>query len=186
LIRSRLDQSQRLFLLMALSAAVAVSLAWLGSTESSPGADVSDEAAPKRVAIAERLREANSALGEHGATRAARAVLRYSAKYDLEPDLVTAVLLVESTARPWARSPKGAVGLMQVMPHMAERLGLAGSLASIESNIEAGCWILADNIRRLGEEDGISAYFWGSDIRGVVYLERVKKARAAVRGLSES
>ena len=69
---------------------------------------------------------------------------------------------------------------------MAEPLGLAGSLASIESNIEAGCWILADNIRRLGEEDGISAYFWGSDIRSVVYLERVKKARAAVRGLSES
>jgi hypothetical protein len=84
------------------------------------------------------------------------------------------------------RSPLGAIGLMQVMPYMAEPLGLAGSLASIESNIEAGCWILSDNIRRLGEEDGISAYFWGSDIRGAVYLERVREARAAVRGHSES
>jgi hypothetical protein len=42
----------------------------------------------------------------------------------------------------------------------------------------AGAWkILADNIRRLGESDGISAYFWGSDIRGVAYLNRVRAAR---------
>jgi soluble lytic murein transglycosylase-like protein len=107
--------------------------------------------------------------------------VRYAAKYDLDPDLVTAVLMVESTARPWARSPKGAVGLMQVMPHMLEPLDLAGNAATIESNIEAGCWILAHNIRRLGEDDGISAYFWGSEIRGVAYLERVREARAALR-----
>jgi hypothetical protein len=69
---------------------------------------------------------------------------------------------------------------------MAAKLDLSGSLAAIETNIEAGCWILADNIRRLGEEDGISAYFWGSDIRSVVYLNRVKKARAVVRGAAES
>jgi hypothetical protein len=75
---------------------------------------------------------------------------------------------------------------MQVMPHMAEPLGLGGNLATIDANIEAGCWILADNIRRLGEEDGISAYFWGSNIRDVVYLDRVKKARATIRGASES
>ena len=43
--------------------------------------------------------------------------------------------------------------------------------------MEAGCLILADNIRRLGESDGISAYFWGSDIRGVAYLNRVQAAR---------
>ncbi len=41
--------------------------------------------------------------------------------------------------------------------------------------------ILADNIRRLGEEDGISAYFWGSNIRGVAYLGRVQAARDRVR-----
>ena len=34
--------------------------------------------------------------------------------------------------------------------------------------------------------DGISAYFWGSDIRGVAYLHRVRAARAAVRRFSES
>ncbi len=132
------------------------------------------------------LERANPALSPHQIQRIAAAVLRYSAKYGLDPVLVTQVLWVESGARPWVRSPLGAVGLMQVMPHVAEKLELAGSLAAIDTNIEAGCWILADNIRRLGEEDGISAYFWGSDIRSVVYLDRVRKARAAVRGASES
>ena len=47
---------------------------------------------------------------------------------------------------------------------------IAGNLTTIEKNIELGCLILADNIRRLGVEDGISAYFWGFDIRGVSYL----------------
>jgi hypothetical protein len=70
---------------------------------------------------------------------------------------------------------------MQVMPHMMEPLGLTGNAATIESNIEAGCWILASNIRRLGEEKGISTYFWGSDIRGLAYLEKVQSARAEVR-----
>ena len=132
------------------------------------------------------LERANAALSPNQIERIAAAVIRYSAKYGLDPILVTQVLWVESGARPWVRSPLGAVGLMQVMPHMAEKLELAGNLASIDTNIEAGCWILADNIRRLGEEDGISAYFWGSDIRSVVYLDRVRKARAAVRGASES
>jgi soluble lytic murein transglycosylase-like protein len=132
------------------------------------------------------LERANPALSTHQTQRIAAAVIRYSAKYELDPVLVTQVLWVESGARPWVRSPLGAVGLMQVMPHMADQLDLGGNLTTIDTNIEAGCWILADNIRRLGEEDGISAYFWGSNIRSVVYLDRVKKARAAVRGASKS
>jgi len=75
---------------------------------------------------------------------------------------------------------------MQVMPHMVIPLEIAGNLATVESNVEAGCLILADNIRRLGEEDGISAYFWGSEIRNASYLDRVRQARAALRRLSES
>jgi len=53
----------------------------------------------------------------------------------------------------------------------------------VETNVEAGCVILAHNIRRLGEEDGISAYFWGSEIRSVAYLNRVRSARVFYRRL---
>jgi len=136
--------------------------------------------------VAEQLQRLNSTLTEQERRRIAAAVIKYSAKYGLDARLVTAVMRVESTARPWVRSPMGAVGLMQVMPHMASPLAVAGNLTTIESNVEAGCLILADNIRRLGEEDGISAYFWGSDIRGVAYLQRVRAARAALDRQAES
>jgi soluble lytic murein transglycosylase-like protein len=148
-----------------------------------------DEAAGQRndaARIAAIMRRVNPSLSEIESARIGRAVVRSSERFALDPELVTAVLLVESSARPWARSPKGAVGLMQVMPHMASGMRIAGNLTTIESNVEVGCWILAGNIQRLGEADGISAYFWGSDIRGVAYLDRVRAARAAVRRFSES
>jgi soluble lytic murein transglycosylase-like protein len=137
-------------------------------------------------AIGEIVGTANPHLSPAARHRIGRAILRSSADYALDPQLVTAIILVESGARPWALSAKGAVGLMQVMPHMSEARILAGNLTTIESNVAAGCSILADNIRRLGEDDGISAYFWGSDIRGVAYLDRVRAARATVRRLVES
>lgn len=141
---------------------------------------------PVAARIADVLELINPVLSPRERMRIGAAIERYSTLYELDPDLVLAVMLVESNARPWAHSPKGAVGLMQVMPHMMQPLGLAGNLATIESNIEAGCFILSHNIRRLGVEDGISAYFWGSDIRGVAYLEKVMEARARVKRLATS
>ena len=132
------------------------------------------------------LVRANPSLGSVERGRILDAIDRYSEQYGLDADLVMAVMLVESGARPWAHSPKGAVGLMQVMPHMMRPMDLAGNLATIESNIEAGCFILANNIRRLGLERGISSYFWGSRIRGVAYLNKVLEVRAQVRELRAS
>ncbi len=147
--------------------------------------------APEPVAVSARgldaatisalILDVNPTLSTVEADRIGNSVVRYSTKYGLDAEIVTAVLLVESTARPWAKSPKGARGLMQVMPYMARPLGMVGNLNTIESNIEAGCVILAGNIRRLGEQDGISAYFWGSNIRGVAYLNRIQAAREKVR-----
>jgi len=137
-------------------------------------------------AIARALQRMNPTLSAAEGVRIGEAVLRYSRKYRLDAELVTAVLVVESGARPWAVSPKGARGLMQVMPHMMRPMGMVGNLSTIETNVEAGCIILADNIRRLGEEDGISAYFWGSEIRGDGYLERVQAARARLRAATSS
>jgi soluble lytic murein transglycosylase-like protein len=136
--------------------------------------------------ISRVLSRVNGQLSEPERVRIARAVVRYSAKYELDPELVTAVLMVESRGLPSARSPKGAMGLMQVMPSMLEPLGMAGNFTTVESNIEAGCLILADNIRRMGEADGILAYFWGPNIRGDAYLVRVRAAQAEVRRILRS
>jgi soluble lytic murein transglycosylase-like protein len=153
---------------------------------STPDRAESAPAALSADAVGAVVASANPDLSAAERRRIGRAILRSSEDNDLDPQLVTAIVLVESGARPWALSAKGAVGLMQVMPHMTEARMLAGNLTTIESNVAAGCSILADNIRRLGEDDGISAYFWGSDIRGVAYLDRVRAARATVRRLVES
>lgn len=135
--------------------------------------------APELEAVECAMGRLNPALSPRERERIGRAVLRESERYaEIDPGLLVAIFRVESSGRPWARSPKGALGLMQVMPHMVESLGVAGNHTTIESNIEAGALILAENIRRLGRDDGISAYFWGSDIRGVGYLRRVHAALA--------
>lgn len=43
----------------------------------------------------------------------------------LDPDLVRAVARVESSLDPWAVSPKGAMGLMQLMPEAAAEVGVS-------------------------------------------------------------
>src|SRR5262245_62640675 len=82
--------------------------------------------------IAAIMRRMNPTLSENESSRIGRAIVRSSERFALDPELVTAVLLVESSARPWARSPKGAVGLMQVMPHMASGMSIAGQLTTLE------------------------------------------------------
>jgi soluble lytic murein transglycosylase-like protein len=60
----------------------------------------------------------------------------------LPPDLVLALIDVESRFDPWAVSPAGAVGLMQVMPFWPRELGLQNQLVRAEPNIRMGCEIL--------------------------------------------
>jgi soluble lytic murein transglycosylase-like protein len=65
-------------------------------------------------------------------------VERAAREADLDPALVHAVIHVESRYDPRARSPKGAVGLMQVMPATAARYGVTDPARSIEENLKAG------------------------------------------------
>lgn len=101
------------------------------------------------------------------------AVQRYSSLYELPPYLVIAVIIVESSGRPDAVSPKGAIGLMQVMPYMAKELGYVGDLFSIDTNIRLGTFILADNIQRWGLQEGLERFFWGTGKGDGIYLARV-------------
>jgi soluble lytic murein transglycosylase-like protein len=67
----------------------------------------------------------------------ARLAEETSKRHGLDPALVLAVVAVESGFRPDAVSPKGAQGLMQLMPHTAAALGVQDALDP-EQNLDAG------------------------------------------------
>ena len=65
----------------------------------------------------------------------------------LPPDLVLALIEVESRFNTWAVSPAGAVGLMQVMPFWPRQLGVQNQLVRVAPNIRMGCEILRYYLR---------------------------------------
>jgi soluble lytic murein transglycosylase-like protein len=70
-----------------------------------------------------------------------------SRRNGLEPRLLRAVIDQESGARPCSVSPKGAVGLMQLMPGTADDLGVLDPFDAVE-NISAGARFLKQLIER--------------------------------------
>jgi hypothetical protein len=69
---------------------------------------------------------------------AVRTLVEETAKtFDVSPALVDSVIQVESNYNPYAVSPKGAQGLMQLMPATARRFGVKNSFDA-KQNIEGG------------------------------------------------
>jgi soluble lytic murein transglycosylase-like protein len=60
-----------------------------------------------------------------------------SKTHGIDPQLVAAVMKVESNYDRWARSPKGALGLMQLIPQTGERFGVRDFYDPAQ-NIEGG------------------------------------------------
>jgi soluble lytic murein transglycosylase-like protein len=82
----------------------------------------------------------------------------------VHPELVRAVIVVESAFNPHAVSRRGAVGLMQLRPATARRYGVADAFDP-EQNITAGVHYLRDLLTRYGNnlELTLAAYNAGED-----------------------
>jgi soluble lytic murein transglycosylase-like protein len=88
-----------------------------------------------RYAATERSRAYDDLILEHSRTHGVRA------------DLVRAVMQVESAFNPFARSPKGALGLMQLMPATIRQFGVMNPFNPAE-NIRAGVAYLRELLDR--------------------------------------
>lgn len=83
--------------------------------------------------------------------------------WDLDPALVKAVIKVESNFDPHAVSPKGALGLMQVMPDTGARYKV-NDLMSPVANIQAGSRHLSYLLKRYPNQKlALAAYNAGEE-----------------------
>lgn len=106
--------------------------------------------------------------------RILRTVHQHATRIELPPELVLAVIDVESNFDRFAISSATAIGLMQVMPFWIDELGLEGDLNllfDIETNILLGCQILkyyyemedGDLIQALARYNGSTGQRWYGD-----------------------
>jgi hypothetical protein len=85
------------------------------------------------------------------ATQISDAVQSAAAKYSLPPALLLAIISIESRFKEKAKGPRGATGLMQVVP--AAHRGLLRNVKDLtepDANIEAGSAILRGYIQSAG------------------------------------
>lgn len=75
------------------------------------------------------------------------AIKMISKKYNMQPELLQAVIHTESSYHPEAISPAGAMGLMQLMPGTAASLKVSNPL-DIEQNLDGGARYLKKMLKR--------------------------------------
>jgi soluble lytic murein transglycosylase-like protein len=100
-----------------------------------------------RYVASERGRQYDDLISEH------------SKRNGVRSDLVRAVMQVESAFNPNAKSPKGAMGLMQLMPSTMRQYGVLNAFNPAE-NVRAGVAYLRELLNRYSdnEELALAAY----------------------------
>lgn len=118
-------------------------------------------------------------------------IMQCSAESGVDPYLITAIMKTESNFNPDAVSPKGARGLMQIMPETGEWIAMKSGIHPFhpdllfdpETSIQMGAWYIANLQQEFGNNKIIvlAAYNGG---RGNVrnWLEQ-KKISESIRGI---
>ncbi len=113
-------------------------------------------------------------------------IRKIAQQYDVDPELIHSIIKAESNYNSQAVSPKGAVGLMQLMPDTAKEYGVRNRYDPIE-NIEGGTKFLKDLFQTYDQKDDLvlAAYNAGPEAvkkhkgvppypETVQYIQRVK------------
>jgi len=93
-----------------------------------------------------------------------KAIHREATRAGLRPEIVLAVIQIESAFNPYAVSRVGAQGMMQVMPFWKKEIGRPDdNLIDMDTNLRYGCTILKHYIKKAkGNLANALAYYNGS------------------------
>jgi len=125
---------------------------------------------PELKKSAKLLKKYNPTLDDLTTVRYAYKIFQCSDEY-VSPDILTALIVVESSADSEAESSKGALGLTQVMPNIWKYD--KETLKNPYKNIEAGSSILSYYVKKYGLKGGLSAYNSGKKSGAPRYASKV-------------
>lgn len=191
------EHGQRVFINMAPRPAPAAAKQPLTGPDASDSrlspANLKPAAVPKQIAQNRQTFASNSASDQNGGQSLTRdrldqLVQTTSARHNVDPALVRAVMQTESGGNPAAVSRKGAVGLMQLMPQTALDLGVK-NIFSAQENLEAGVRYLRTLLVRYnGDLDrSLAAYNAGAGaVDRAGGIPRNAETRAYVRKVTNS
>lgn len=104
---------------------------------------------------------------------------KLSAAYRLSPNLLIAVMAIESNFHPYIQSEAGAQGLMQVMPRIHarryEKFGGASSFIDPLVSLKVGAEILRDCVKlKDGSETEALRFYFGGGPSSDNYIDKVR------------
>lgn len=120
-------------------------------------------------------------------------IVRAAGDYGVDVNLIRSVIKAESDFNPGATSPKGAMGLMQLMPGTARELGVQNPYDP-EENVRGGVRYLKALLDRYGGQVdcALAAYNWGMGnlernpdrlpVETAGYIDRVNRFYQKMKG----
>lgn len=135
----------------ALSSRGAVSSGRAGQLFNSLSADARAVFDPYRAFI----RKYNKRLGEADVDDITASILLFSERYGVDPRLVIALVIAESSFNPNVTSHKGAMGLGQLMPDEAKKLGLSNPYDPVQ-NLAGSIYLLRGRLDKYSKGEALT------------------------------
>ncbi|MBL8458432.1 lytic transglycosylase domain-containing protein [Zoogloea sp.] len=108
----------------------------------------------------------------------------------VDPLLLVAVMAIESRFNPFAESPMGAQGLMQIIPKWhPDKVDVKSDRAALfdpETNIRVGAQVLKEYIRTTGSVERALQQYNGSSDPATPYANKVMAVKAALAQVARS